>query len=178
MAAVLWAASEVLAAIEGPQQVRPMQLKVYLRFLDDLAALNSPALRRAFVTANVAHRAMTSFRPTAPRVLVQLPALGAPTGRTLGADEIVPVVWTVEAPDDPSSPRQRRHRQLERLAREATEQAAIATVEALSATLAVSCRTVLRDLDALRELRMPISTRRLAQPIAPSAGQDVAEAGI
>ncbi len=160
----LWEEAEVIAALDGARAARAWQERAYAHLLDDLAHMQSPDLRRAFVSASPARRALANFHSDGPQRLVWLPAHDAPTGRVLHADELVPVVCTLHAPSDPplSTTAGRRER-LQRLAAEAIAQGAGATVEALAQVLNVSPRTLMRDLEKLRAAGIHVQTRAHAR---------------
>lgn len=160
---VLWEAAGVIAAVEGPVAAEPVKQRAYDRLVDDMSRLVVPRIRRAFISATAAHRAVAAWRGKGVRRLVVLPLADAPTGRPLYPDEQVPVVWTLHDPDDPEPAASRRRRQIRRLANEAVAQGARATVEAIAGTLHVSTRTVLRDLQALKALGDELPTRGSAQ---------------
>ncbi|NCC37513.1 MAG: HTH domain-containing protein, partial [Chloroflexia bacterium] len=94
-----------------------------------------------------------------PRCLAWLPLRHAPTGRPLQPDELHPVVWTIEAPDDPVDRIARRHTCLLRLSGEAIAQGCLATLEELARVLEVNVRTIKRDLALLREEGLVVVTR-------------------
>ncbi len=97
-----------------------------------------------------------------PRTLeVRLPAVGAPTGRPLGEEEIRYVTWTLVDPEDDEagSSIDRRRRVLLRLLREAHLAGAAPSVEHLASALGVSDSTVRRDLEALRRTGHDATTR-------------------
>lgn len=175
--AALWEAAEVLATLDGRAETEPFFKQALERFLDDLSRLDAPELRRAFISARPAHRAMASAEERdLPRRMMVLPLFHAPAGRRLYADECTPIVWTVRAPDDPQHEVERRRRQIIRLTTEALAQGAVATVEALASTLAVTPRTIKRDLRVLRDSGVAVTTRgtvlrsgRQAQPSRDSS---------
>ena len=96
-------------------------------------------------------------------VQVRVPAVGTPTGRPLGEDELRQVTWTVaDAEDDlVASPIDRRRRRLLRLMTEAEKQGAVPSIVQLAETLNVSPSTVGRDLAALRSAGHHLITRGL-----------------
>jgi tetratricopeptide (TPR) repeat protein len=155
----LWWAAEVLRETGEPQHGHAVLLQACERFLHSLAALDEPATRRAFLAKTAAHRALAAATLNTPRRLVHLPHRDAPTGRPLRPDELVPVVWTVQSADDPAETVALRHTQIQRMAAEALAQHAVATVEQLAATLAVSARTIKRDLHLMRQAGVVVLTR-------------------
>ena len=96
-------------------------------------------------------------------VQVRLPAVGTPTGRPLGEDELRQITWTVaDAEDDlVASPIDRRRHRLLRLMTEAEKQGAVPSIDQLAETLNVSPSTVERDLVALRSAGHHVITREL-----------------
>lgn len=155
----LWIAADVIAQVDGEQAAQPFQERAAAQFLDDVVALGEPFLRRAFIAATSTHRDMASFTSTKPRRLVFLPLKAAPTGRPLQPDELAPVVWTLHTPGDPPSGGARRRHQLQRLATEAAAQSASPTVRSLAEALTVSERTILSDLQILRQIGVAVETR-------------------
>jgi DNA-binding SARP family transcriptional activator len=92
---------------------------------------------------------------------VVLPRAGAPTGRSLRAEERVEVQWTVEVPEDVAvvDVAERRRRQLLRLLDEATRQGAAPTVDDLADAVGASRSTVRRDLATMRQQGVATPTR-------------------
>ncbi|MGA7096004.1 MAG: HTH domain-containing protein, partial [Acidimicrobiia bacterium] len=84
-----------------------------------------------------------------------------PMGRSLGAEDLLNVVWTVEHPDDHRADlaHERRQQQILRLLSEAQQAGAIPTIEHLAKALGVSGSTVRRDLTALRKAGHDVMTR-------------------
>ncbi len=95
-------------------------------------------------------------------ITVQLPAIGAPMGRTLNADEYVDVVWTIADPEDwqIELPTQRRQHRLRRLTIEAEQQGGSVRVADLAKALAVSERTIKRDIADIRNGGTTLKTRK------------------
>ena len=79
--------------------------------------------------------------------------MDAPIGRALADDELVDVTWTLETAADRhiANKTQRRRRQLLRLLTEAQAQGAVPAYPHLAEALAVSERTIMRDMAALRQ---------------------------
>ncbi len=101
---------------------------------------------RAILEAWEQHRPLTQH--------VLLPRADAPIGRVLTDDEQTTILWTVESVADRPvrNKTQRRYQQILRLLHEAQAQAAVPAYHHLAAALAVSERTILRDMAALRRL--------------------------
>lgn len=157
---VLWAAGEVLAQVEGPTSARPILMQAQERLWQDLDKISQPGWRQAYLHAKPAHCQLASWPGNGARRLVWLPTPDAPTGRPLYPDELVPVIWTLHAPDDPplTLPEGRRTRLL-RLCQEALAQGGSATVAALAEIVASSPRTILRDIKSLRQAGEAVVTR-------------------
>ncbi len=94
-------------------------------------------------------------------IQVRLPVAGAPTGRTLGEEDVLAVTWTVDHPDDDAagSTIDRRRHILLRLLTEARAAGAEPSIEHLAEALGVSESTVRRDLEALRDVGHDATTR-------------------
>jgi DNA-binding SARP family transcriptional activator len=99
---------------------------------------------------------------------VQLPAVGAPTGRPLGDADLRQVTWTIDHPDDDriASSIDRRRRRLLRLLTEAADEGAAPSIEHLAMALGVSGSTVGRDLDVLRRADHRVTTRGQRQRVS------------
>lgn len=98
-------------------------------------------------------------------VSAHIPAIGAPMGRSLNSDEYVDVVWTVAHPSDwkIEQPARRRQHRLERLTLEAEAQGGSARIVDLANALAVSERTIKRDIAELRARGTALKTRKSRQ---------------
>lgn len=85
----------------------------------------------------------------------------APRGRALRPDEQVTVRWTTSTPGDAliADASERRRRALRRLLEEADARHAAPSDDLLAEALGVSRRTILRDIVALEEAGIPVSTR-------------------
>jgi tetratricopeptide (TPR) repeat protein len=95
---------------------------------------------------------------------VGLPATDAPLGRPLRNDEMVDVTWTVSDPQDwdHDLAGDRRRQRLVRIVGEANDAGASPRVADLADAMAVSERTVKRDLADLRTDGVQLRTRRSA----------------
>jgi hypothetical protein len=96
------------------------------------------------------------------QVTVTLARQDAPLGRSLRPEEMVTIQWTVSAPEDETIGSKsvcRRHR-LQRLLTEAAAQGAAPTDDDLAKALAVSRRTILRDMEVLAQSGLTFPTRR------------------
>ncbi len=92
-------------------------------------------------------------------ITVELPAIDAPSGRPLRAEDHVTVLWTVAHRDDPHDTRAARAARLVRLADEAARQGAAPTVDHLASALGASRSTVRRTLADLRADGIDVVTR-------------------
>jgi response regulator of citrate/malate metabolism len=103
-------------------------------------------------------------------ISIKLARRAAPLGRTLEADELVTVKWTINAPEDEafSKKDERRRHRLMRLLQEAQQQGGAPTDDNLASALGVSRRTILRDLQFLAD-KLPISATRKRKKRRPSA---------
>jgi len=121
-----------------------------------------PELRTQSLRQKTEHRQiMTAFAAQTTVLNLRLPAADAPTGRPLTPDEWRDVHWTLHHPDDETiigKAERRRHR-LRRLLRESGEQDAAPRVPDLAQALAVSNKTIKRDLAALRAGGAEVWTR-------------------
>jgi biotin operon repressor len=129
---------------------------------ESLAGLEAAEFQRA-VDLVPAHREIVSAaRRFAPEVIeVHLPRVDAPTGRTLEADDLQMVLWTVDHPDDAriTPTVDRRRQRLLRLLAEADAAGAVASSASIADALGVSASTVRRDLAVLRDAGHDAITR-------------------
>jgi hypothetical protein len=163
----MWALYLLLTALERNDPARAVLLAAYEELQSQARAIGDAELRRSFfqrVLLNreivAAYDEMTGMTRTWSGPLAHREA---PLGRTLRADEMVPVVWTVAAPEDDaiSGKTDRRRHRLKRLLREAEAQDAAPTDDDLGEALGVSRRTILRDLQALStEIPHPPTRKR------------------
>jgi hypothetical protein len=96
-------------------------------------------------------------------ISVSLARKDVPLGRTLREDEFVTVQWTLNSPEDESISDKsiRRHHRLKRLLQEAERQSSAPTDEDLAGALGVSRRTILRDMQVLKqEIPRPPTRKR------------------
>ena len=158
----------ILSAAGQPEPARQALERAHSELDRSCNALPDPAWQRAFVEDVPLHRAiMTNWRVLQPRRLsVHLPSLNAPTGRALQPEELVPVTWTVETPEDRAFGNQvaRRRHCILRLLEEAQAQGALPRDEDLAEALDVGLRTLRRDIAALRAEGHTIHTRGRWQP--------------
>jgi DNA-binding SARP family transcriptional activator/predicted ATPase len=83
------------------------------------------------------------------KITAHLPRQGTPLhGRPIRADELIPVTWTIETPQDGAvkNKKARRRKQIRRLLQEAAAQGAIPLQKEIADALQVSERTIRRDL--------------------------------
>jgi len=135
---------------------------------EDAARIADPAFRETYRTGTRVNRAIveaTATQPPPGRLRVCLPRADAPTHRRPTAEEMVTLVWTVDAGEEDSALGRRegrvalrRHRIL-RLLAEAEAAGALPTVADLAGALDVSPRTVRADLAALRRQGHTVRTR-------------------
>ncbi|MGB5758625.1 MAG: AAA family ATPase [Acidimicrobiales bacterium] len=92
----------------------------------------------------------------------QVPAIGAPMGRSLNSDDYVDVIWTIADPEDRKieQPALRRQHRLRRLTVEAEQQGGSARISDLAKALAVSERTIKRDIADIRNGGTTLRTRK------------------
>ena len=94
-------------------------------------------------------------------VQVELPIIGAPTGRSLGPEEVREVTWTLGHPFDErlESPQDRRKQRVLRLLEEASNGGVAPAVDHIATALGVSESTIRRDISALRAEGYHLVTR-------------------
>ncbi len=155
---VLFDAAHVLSHIDSPAAGNTVRDEAYRLLVADLARIQSPPLRRAYLNASRAHHALAASHGSGAQRIAILPLNTAPRGRSLHDDEFIPAVWTVKEAGETSSRDQRRVL-IQRLVGEAAAQGAVATIEALAIALAVAPRTIQRDLQALRQQGIAVDTR-------------------
>lgn len=129
---------------------------------DALAGLGESNFNRAVERVPEHLYIVTRAAAYAPRVIeVSLPAVDAPTGKSLDDADLRQVLWTVEHPEDEliDTDIERRRKRLIRLIQEAAGSGAEPSMEHLAGALSVSPSTIRRDLDALRASGHSLSTR-------------------
>lgn len=143
-------------------ETRSASLEADTLLREALAGLTPSSFHRAVQLVPVHRDIVTAANRFAPHVIeVLLPRAEAPTGVSLGHEDLRPVQWTVDHPDDDRvvSPIDRRRQRLLRLLGEAREQGVVASTADLAEALAISPSTVRRDLAALRSEGHLVSTR-------------------
>ena len=130
--------------------------------------IKDPTFRETYRTGLRVNRAITEAmaeQPPPGRLRVRLARADAPAHRRPEADEMVTVIWTVDAGDEDAALAKRegqialrRHRIL-RLLAEAQAANASPTVADLAGALECSPRTIRSDLAALRDQGHPVHTR-------------------
>ncbi len=160
-----WSCARVLESA-GRVKESAGQVELAYRFVaESLVGLDHDVAARSWVAVPEHACIAESYeRHFARTVEVQLPAASAPTGRPLTEDDFVDVVWAVSRPDDwkTNEPGERRIARIGRLAQEAVDQGALARIVDLAQTLAVSERTIKRDLAEMRRRGWQPRTRKSA----------------
>jgi tetratricopeptide (TPR) repeat protein/DNA-binding transcriptional ArsR family regulator len=149
-----WFAARI--ALEKAQQIVEERAKL----IDDAE------LGKKFLAGRPVNRAISEAVANLPKqgcLGVQLARADAPTHRRPTAEEMVPVIWTVDAGAEDAAVGEgkvglRRHRLLRMLA-EAEAAGGLPTVVDLAGALDVSPRTIRGDLAALRDAGYTVSTR-------------------
>ncbi|MGD2061703.1 MAG: DeoR family transcriptional regulator [Acidimicrobiia bacterium] len=105
---------------------------------------------------------MTAAAEITPTTIeVQLPRVDAPLGRSLTDTDYRQVTWTIDHPDDSAvcSAIERRRRRVRRLVEEAEAGGVSPSIGAIAKALGVSDSTIRRDLTALRDQGLELTTR-------------------
>ncbi len=160
-----WICAEVLAAIDRETDATEQFRLAYDLLTSSLTGLAADLVDRAWTSIPEHLRIAEDYqRRFVVRRRVLVPALDAPMGRSLSSDEYVEVTWTVSEPTDweLEIPAERRRRQLVRLTNEAAAQGASARIIDLAQALAVSERTIKRDVADLRADGTTLRTRKSA----------------
>ncbi len=125
----------------------------------ELPAPDQPRFLRAVSLNRQIQQALTAH---AHRIAVRLVRAEVPLGKKLTGDDYVSVTWTLSQPgDDRHTPTTaRRQHILRRLLSESAAQGAAPTDDDLAKALGVSRRTVLRDMEVLREVGVELKTRQ------------------
>jgi DNA-binding SARP family transcriptional activator len=162
----LWTLYRVFDALERFEEACKVLQAAYQELGRQGRAIGDHEMRRRFFNRVPLNRAIVaaydnlthSFR----HVTTTLARKKAPLGRTLNAAEKVEVRWTIHAPEDEAitGKAARRRYALQRLLAEAEAHDAAPTDEDLAKALGVSRRTILRDMEALAEAGLTVTTRR------------------
>ncbi|GAB4581708.1 MAG: AAA family ATPase [Anaerolineales bacterium] len=162
----LWAVYQLFVTL-GWMQADTILRAAYAELQRQALAIQNVDLRRSFFTRVPLNRAIVAaydqLQPVPRTKTVFLAHRAAPLGRALREDELVPVQWTILAPEDEAisdKTAQRQHR-LKRLLTEAEARGAAPTDDDLAQALNVSRRTILRDMQILaEELPRPPTRKR------------------
>lgn len=168
IAYIYWQNYLILKAAHQEVTANQSLQKVHDMLQADLAVLPDVAWQRDYLENVPVHRAiMTAYEkmrrtPQPGQIVVYLPKLDAALGRPLRDDEMTTVIWTQHAPEDKTIANKvarRRHR-LQRLLAEAQTQDAIPAYHHLAEALAVSTRTIERDMAYLQKQQIPLPPTR------------------
>lgn len=162
----LWAMHRLMASLNCTRQADEILDAAYQELQRQARAISDHAMRRRFFTRVPANRAIVEAYDRRHNITrhihVTLARSDAPLGRPLTGEEKVNVKWTITAPEDEaiSQKSELRRVRLQRLLAEAEAHGAAPTDADLAQALGVSRRTILRDMDALRQSDVPLPTRR------------------
>ncbi len=159
---VHYIAFRVRQASERPEQANHHLLQAAQAVAALAAGMPKEARQRFKQRVPINQQILLALQAQAHTIQAQLVRADVPLGRELSAEDYVAVSWTLSSPLDQTIPKrtERRRHVLKRLLAEAEAQAAIPSDQDLAAALAVSTRTIERDLAALRAAGHPIRTRR------------------
>jgi tetratricopeptide (TPR) repeat protein len=170
----LWALYRLLSGLKREAAAGEVLQSGYDELQRQAYAISDPGLRKKFfynVPLNYSILVASDKHAARNRAIsIKLARRAAPLGRTLEADELVTVKWTINAPEDEafSKKDERRRHRLMRLLQEAQQQGGAPTDDNLASALGVSRRTILRDLQFLAD-KLPISATRKRKKRRPSA---------
>jgi biotin operon repressor len=159
----------VATAVGSHEEARRSALKAHSLLDIALAGLTDDERDGAIRRVPEHREIVTAAARLSPQqIQVLLPAVGTPTGRPLGKDDLRRVNWTIDHPEDDrvASPIDRRRMRLLRLLNEADDEAATPSIDHLARALGVSESTVRRDLAGLRLAGHPVSTRGQRQRVS------------
>jgi hypothetical protein len=162
----LWSLYRLLNTLRHSDQADQVLRAAYAELQRQAGVIADAAMRHSFFERVPLNRAIVAaydqLTPQTRILIVTLARRDAPLGRSLTAEEMFTVHWTINAPEDETiTPKsaQRLHR-LQRLLAEATVQGAAPTDDDLAQALGVSRRTILRDIVALAQAGLTFPTRR------------------
>ena len=162
----LWTLHRLLKTMDRVQQAETILEAAYQELQRQAHAIADHTMRHRFFALVPTNRVIVAAYDEQPELVrgVEwiLARQDAPLGRRLVDEEKTAVLWTIHAPEDEAIGNKtalRRHR-LERLLREADAQHAAPTDDDLAQALAVSRRTILRDMEQLAQNGVQLPTRR------------------
>jgi DNA-binding SARP family transcriptional activator/Tfp pilus assembly protein PilF len=163
----LWALYRLLTTLMQSDSARDVLSAAYGELQRQAQYISDSTMRRGFFErVQINHDIVNAYDQLngSPRVIsVSLARKDVPLGRTLREDEFVTVQWTLNSPEDEaiSDKSIRRHHRLKRLLEEAEKQSSAPTDEDLAGALGVSRRTILRDMQVLKqEIPRPPTRKR------------------
>jgi len=153
----LWGLYQLLTALDQKASAQAVLHSAYAELQRQASAIGNAEMRRSFfvrvpLNAEIV-KAHDALHGVARVITVSLARKDVPLGRSLRDDEFVSVQWTVDAPEDEAftDKAERRQHRLKRLLAESSTQNAAPTDDDLASALGVSRRTMLRDMQMLRE---------------------------
>ena len=161
--------SQTAAAVGADEEARQWGLSAVEALEESLAGLPRDQMQRALELVPEHAALVASAQRLAPRTIeIELPLSDAPSGRSLGGDDVRVVSWTVDHPEDTEleSPVEQRRHKILRLINEATQSGTSPAVDHIARVLGVSSSTIRRDLAALRDEGHDVVTRGNREPAA------------